>query len=65
MYPHSLKESEFTENPNEYEKLLDSVAWYSIPDGIHNKSEDCIFFTLEIEFREKKKELIFGVSYFK
>jgi hypothetical protein len=44
-------------------KLEEKITYFGMPDAIHNKDEDCIYFNMLLEGKEKL--MVYGVSYFK
>lgn len=49
----------------EKEKLEEKLTLYGMPDAIHNKNEDCMYFNITLEDKKNEKFLVYGVAYFK
>jgi hypothetical protein len=47
-------------------KLEEKITYYGMPDAVHNKDEDCIYFNMFLDCEgEGGSFMVFGVSYFK
>lgn len=67
LYPSDLEQLFHSQHDLEY--IKDKVTQYSLPDAVHNKNQDYIYFILVAQLRgaqgQAQQHIVFGTSYFK